>query len=147
MKYLIAHRGNISGINKDRENSPSYILEALDKGFDVEIDVRSYQNKIYLGHDFPQYQIPLEFLLQHKDKLWCHAKDLKSLELLLKHDIHCFWHNNDDYTLTSKGIIWAYPGKPYTEHVVIVDLTNNYKYDDQPVLGVCSDFILNSLKK
>ena len=25
--------------------------------------------------------------------------------------VHCFWHENDDYALTSKNWIWAYPGK------------------------------------
>ena len=36
---LISHRGNLKGINPQRENEPLYIVEALEKGFDVEIDV------------------------------------------------------------------------------------------------------------
>ena len=36
---LIAHRGNISGIDDARENSPKYISEALNIGYDVEVDV------------------------------------------------------------------------------------------------------------
>ena len=28
-----------------------------------------------------------------------------------KMNCHYFWHQEDDYTITSKGIIWAYPGK------------------------------------
>ena len=24
--------------------------------------------------------------------------------------IHCFWHQEDNYTITSKNFIWAYPG-------------------------------------
>ena len=35
---LIAHRGNISGIDSERENSPDYIDEAISQGYDVEID-------------------------------------------------------------------------------------------------------------
>ena len=29
-QVLISHRGNLNGKNKDRENSPDYIKEALD---------------------------------------------------------------------------------------------------------------------
>ena len=36
---LIAHRGNTHGRNAERENSPTYIKEALATGYDAEIDV------------------------------------------------------------------------------------------------------------
>ena len=39
---LIAHRGNINGRNKKRENEIEYILEALNLGYDVEIDFSTY---------------------------------------------------------------------------------------------------------
>ena len=38
---LISHRGNIDGPNEVRENSPYYIMEALEAGYDVEIDLWS----------------------------------------------------------------------------------------------------------
>ena len=34
----IAHRGNFAGINRDRENSPDYIEEAIAAGYNVEVD-------------------------------------------------------------------------------------------------------------
>jgi len=37
--YYISHRGNLSGSQPEFENKPAYIVEALNKGFDVEIDV------------------------------------------------------------------------------------------------------------
>jgi hypothetical protein len=37
--YLIAHRGNINGPNKEHENSPGYILNAIELGYDVEVDI------------------------------------------------------------------------------------------------------------
>ena len=46
----IAHRGNIEGQSKF-ENCPEYIDETLEKGFDVELDVRLGSAQIYLGHD------------------------------------------------------------------------------------------------
>jgi len=109
---FIAHRGNVFGRNSERENTPSYIDEALYKyNHDAEIDVWSIDNKLYLGHDGPDTEISLTFLLYRKTRLWCHAKNLEALTVLLEHGLHCFWHNTDDYTLTSQNIIWAYPGK------------------------------------
>ena len=70
--YLISHRGNINSIEKDRENSPDYINEALKNGFDVEVDVRFENGKFFLGHDFNQFEIEKKFLLN--SKIWCHAK-------------------------------------------------------------------------
>ena len=34
-----------------KENNPDYIMKAVDKGFDVEIDVWFKNNDFYLGHD------------------------------------------------------------------------------------------------
>ena len=31
-----------------------------------------------------------------------------------------FWHQNDDYTITSKGYIWAYPGKKLNKNAIYV---------------------------
>jgi hypothetical protein len=36
--HLIAHRGNMCGKTK-WENHPDYLLEALQAGFDIEVDV------------------------------------------------------------------------------------------------------------
>jgi len=105
---VIAHRGNVFGPKPQKENSPDYISGALRLGYDVEIDVW-YQNKQwYLGHDFPQYKVNLHFLKQKG--LWCHAKNHQALLNMLKEDVHCFWHENDKVTLTSRGFMWALPG-------------------------------------
>jgi hypothetical protein len=39
-------------------------------------------------------------------------KTYETLEMLIKTKCHYFWHQEDDYTITSKGFIWVYPGKP-----------------------------------
>ena len=54
---LISHRGNIKGPNPYRENTPTYIDCAIGNGYDVEIDVRSIDGELWLGHDEPQYKI------------------------------------------------------------------------------------------
>jgi hypothetical protein len=143
MKYLIAHRGNVHGKDESRENHPDYIMEAVNIGFDVEIDVWVlHDNKIYLGHDAPQYEIQLEFLFNKR--LWCHAKNYEALTLMIKHKdiIHCFYHNSDNYILTSRGIIWSYTGKPINEETICVmpENCNNYSTDElKNCLGICSD--------
>ena len=45
---LISHRGNINGPNKTEENSPEHILNAINNGYDVEIDVWFIDDKWYL---------------------------------------------------------------------------------------------------
>ena len=35
----ISHRGNLDGKSEKDENNPEYVMNAVKKGFDVEIDV------------------------------------------------------------------------------------------------------------
>ena len=39
-----------------------YINEAINKGYDVEVDVRFEKNKFFLGHDKNQFEISKDFL-------------------------------------------------------------------------------------
>ena len=50
--FKIAHRGNLKGPNQRFENEPSYIIEALKEGFDVEVDVWLLKDKLYLNMTF-----------------------------------------------------------------------------------------------
>jgi len=138
LMILISHRGNINQINSKYENSPEYVMEACMKGYDVEIDVWFYKNCFYLGHDEPQYKIKSDFLTN--SKFWCHAKNSASLEMMSKLNCHFFWHNIDDYTITSKGFVWIYPGKKLLKKgICVLPEISNYKKID--CLGVCSDMI------
>jgi hypothetical protein len=134
---LISHRGNLNG-KTDDENKPKYIEEALSQGFDVEVDVWYIDNQFWLGHDKPQYKVSEGFLEHHS--LWCHAKNIQALYVMDKnYHIHCFWHQEDDVTLTSRGFFWTYPGKELTESSIAV------LPDSKPtvkVKGICSDFIV-----
>lgn len=137
-KVLISHRGNISGKNTERENSPDYIMEAVSAGFEVEIDVWYVGGIWCLGHDEPQYEIDKSFLLN--DKFWCHAKNIEALHEMMKSDIHCFWHQEDDVTLTSRGYLWTYPGKELTENSICV-LPESVNHASIACAGICSDYI------
>lgn len=147
MKF-IAHRGNISGANPLEENKPEYIDVAIQSGFDVEVDVRLLNNKFYLGHDEPQYHVPMTWLVSNRNSLWIHCKDLNSLNVLSNSpiDFNYFWHQNDNYSLTSKKYIWTYPGKKYSENCVVVMPESNPNIDFNVLklyncFGICSDYV------
>jgi hypothetical protein len=147
---LISHRGNISGPNPERENSPDYILEALNSEFDVEIDLWSYDTKLFLGHDNAKYEINKDFIENNKDKLWIHCKNLEALYVcqFILNDVHYFWHQNDDYTLTSKNIFWTFPGKDLTPNSILVNFEKiNYISTGSKIYGVCSDYLLDFYNK
>ena len=135
---LISHRGNINGVQPGMENMPEYIEDTLKKGYDVEVDVW-YKNGFYLGHDNPTYGIDVRFL--QRPEIWCHAKNLEALIEMKKYsNIHYFWHQNDDVTLTSRGFMWVMPGKqPLCGSIAVLPELNNE--DVSQSIGVCSDYI------
>jgi hypothetical protein len=137
--FLIAHRGNIDGPRPSWENNPEYIQSALSKGYHCEIDVWSINDKWYLGHDSPDYLIDKSFLLQNK--LWCHAKNLSALENLTNTNATYFWHQNDNYTLTSNNFIWTFPGFPLTKNSICVMPEENPDFKIDACSGICSDFV------
>ena len=139
---LISHRGNIAGKQPGLENMPEYIKDTIQKGYDVEIDVW-YENGFWLGHDNPMYKIDIHFLLQ--PELWCHAKNIEALYEMQKNGIHCFWHQEDDVTLTSKGYLWTYPGKKLTPSSIWVKPPDNIEIT-QEIAGICSDDLRNYYK-
>ena len=100
----IAHRGNLYGKDPTRENKPEYILKAISKGFDVEVDVWYEDQSWYLGHDEPIYKIGKDFLVS--EMLWCHAKNKQALYQMSKlKDVHYFWHQEDNYTIPFEVIV------------------------------------------
>ena len=138
---IISHRGNLNGRNLSTENSLPAINIALYHRFDVEIDVWYKNNNWYLGHDKPQYIVDERFL--ENKKLWCHAKNLDALNLMIKNKkIHSFWHQNDDFTLTSKNYIWTYPNKDASANSIIV-LKNLKDKIPKKCFGICTDFALS----
>ena len=144
---LIAHRGNTDGKNEDKENHPDYILEAINKGYDVEVDVWSVDGNIVLGHDEPQYDLgpPLSemwfnFLVPQSNKLWLHCKNLEALGELFKYrDLNVFWHDTDAVVLTSENFIWTFPNRLLLPNSVCVlpELGVNGNLDK--CYGLCSD--------
>jgi hypothetical protein len=147
MLKFISHRGNLNGPNPSRENHPDYILEAINKGYNVEIDLRMFNGELMLGHDEPQYEVELLFLVQHISKLWVHCKDYASLDFVSKYTVlNFFSHFTDEpYVLTSHGQFWAYPGQlPLGTDCVMVMPELHWKIPEIVkfnTYGVCSDYI------
>ena len=135
----IAHRGNISGPSH-LENHPEHLLNAISKGYDVELDLWVVSDELWLGHDGPCYKITESFLLEIGYAAWIHCKNIEALDFLVSTfpQLNFFWHQSDDYTITSQGYIWAYPGKSVTVNTVIVDLLSE-RGDVSLAYGICSD--------
>jgi len=141
---LISHRGLVDGPSV-YENSPSLIEDTLSLGFDCEIDVWKVHNQIYLGHDEPKYIVKESFILSHTINSWYHCKNYEILEWMShRRDINYFWHEEDDFTLTSRGFIWTYPSNPLCSNSVCVLPEKYMRLEDTPSLtsyGICSDYI------
>ena len=141
---LIAHRGNLFG-ESEEENKPEFIDKALFEGFDVEIDLWCENEKFYLGHDHPQYLISNQWLKERRENLWIHCKNNTCLSILIETDFHYFWHQNDNYALTSKNFIWAYPGHEIISNKCIQVMPeikiNKHSVEINIYGGICSDYV------
>ena len=140
---LISHRGNLTGPDKEKENNPEYILEALKEGYDVEIDVWFKNGVFKLGHDKPQYEFPFELIDQWYQRLWFHCKNSEALSKLNEldpngHKVNYFMHENDLGVLTSKGYIWS--TSAFERGILVLpELFGNNPIDSTS--GICSDYI------
>lgn len=134
---LIAHRGNSNGPNPERENSLPYLQEALDRGFDVEADIRYVHGDWYLGHDGPKYKIDEEWLeLKH---IWWHAKDTYTLMMLLPHtEINHFYQQSDVCSLTSQNYIWTVLNRPGPKNIIVIPACSVLP---KGCAGLCSDYV------
>jgi hypothetical protein len=136
----ISHRGNLKGRDAASENQPEYIDEAINAGFDVEIDMWWVDGRIYLGHDEPQYEVDDIWLSHRADKLWVHCKNVELLNWIRSTTLHYFWHEEDTLTLTSKQYMWVYPGKqPIIGSIAVMPELYNDKINK--CMGICSDFV------
>ena len=135
---MIAHRGLFQGPDEEKENRPTQILGALNRGYDCEIDVWWLKDRWWLGHDEPQYMVEEEFI--GKQGLWLHCKNLEALHELISRPFKYvyFWHQEDD-------VIWTYPGKHLTNNSVAVMPERCDKYWEYvkriDIVGVCTDYV------
>lgn len=140
----IAHRGNIDGPVPDAENNPAYVQNAIKSGYQAEVDFWIIDNIIYFGHDAPQYEIDPYFIIKNITDLWLHCKNLNALDFVLSMPkaYKAFWHQEDDFTITTNGYIWTYPGKPTTNKSILVckDVPDQNMLS-LDIAGICSPYI------
>lgn len=151
---LIAHRGNVLGRNEEKENSQAYLQAALDAEYDVEIDVWVTEtDDIYGGHDEPTHELQWDFLVHNSDFIWLHAKNFRALDFFTKdRGFNVFWHDGDDYTVTSRGYIWHHQHSScrlcnkssrsvlYASYPDPITFENTWFFD-QDVEGIYSDYV------
>ncbi len=102
-------------------------------------EVNWIDGQLFLGHDEPQYGIIQQWLNERFDKLWIHCKNIEAMEWFNMIDgFNYFWHEEDTVTLTSRGAIWAYPGKqPIKGSIAVMPEIYNDNLDN--CIGICSD--------
>jgi hypothetical protein len=123
-----------------RENRWSYIEEALEAGYNVEIDVWGHNGRLFLGHSEAGELLPLIYLQIRE--LWIHCKNIEAVDILSEYDVNYFWHDSDDMTLTSHGYKWVYPGKRIPQVASIAVLPERFPdWNIKDAVGICSDFV------
>ncbi len=148
---IISHRGNLCGPNPRTENDPVQIAKCIEKcNLEVEIDLWyiPHSKDYFLGHDYPTYKVKESFLWDCHRWLWIHCKTPDTLYMMtrLSSEYNFFWHEDDAYTLTSKGHIWThYKTKTHLPNSIVVcldkDITNKI-FDERKVQGICTDYII-----
>jgi hypothetical protein len=128
---IIAHRGNMNGPNPTHENHPDYLHAALKEGLGIEYDLWYIDGLWALGHDRPQYQVTLPWLLRlgasgsadtqsmTAPRAWAHCKNLAAFTTLngwsreggrnQANYLNYFWHEVDLFTTTNLGYLWMHP--------------------------------------
>lgn len=144
---IYAHRGNLDGPDKIHENSPEKIKEALAEKFYVEVDAWYVpeDDSLWFGHDFPTYKVDWDFIQQYKYQMVIHAKSFETLVYLKNRDCHHFFHDKDDYVLTSWNWIWMYPSMDnkydWSTIMALPEQVNLFdKQHVEGIGGVCTDY-------
>lgn len=140
---IIAHRGNVNGPSP-YENRPDHIQNALDMGFDVEIDVWYLNNSIWFGHDYPEYRVDQKDFNKLIPFAWLHCKNIEAVEYLGDHYMkpNYFWHESDTLTLTSHKYLWTNPGEGITsKSIAVMPETTHQEFYNIP-FGICTDYAI-----
>lgn len=148
MIKIISHRGNLNGCYPLTENHPTvieYLLQQLD--YDIEVDVRVINDKIFLGHDTPEYEVDINYLLSKKDRLWIHCKTKETYFELSKYkQLRIFLHDLEIFTVTSLKEKWTadinYCSNSYLVLMPDFEIHNSQwtKWLLKNVNGICTDY-------
>lgn len=144
---IIAHRANLYGPAQDKtqENLPRNIYIAVKKGLHVEVDIQANdKGEIYFGHDECQESVADVFTKDdYQQKIFWHAKDSAALMWALNKNLHCFFHNKDNMSLTSRDMIWTAHHHIQGDRVIVATnedfITAKQLLKLDKIYGICTD--------
>lgn len=111
---FISHRGNLNGPIPERENSPSYIEEAIAESFIVETDLKVIDDYPILGHGEQHHKVSWYWLINRAHNLLLHLKNADAVRYISPDNrFHFFCNDKDEFSLTSKGYILCWSKLPY----------------------------------
>lgn len=144
----ISHRGNCSGLNPEQENTHNYIDSAIERGYDVEIDIWKVNNEYWLGHDAPIQKTTRDWLYQRKDRLWIHCKNFQALsDLVGQPSFRVFYHEKEKHTIISNRLIWSHDLSEINSKCIIPLLSmediSTHINNVGSCYGICSDYVDN----
>jgi len=164
---IISHRGNLTGPDLSRENTELALLEALDKGFDIEFDLWYLGDRFWLGHDSPEKSFSVDTLVRwssrySNQKLYVHCKNINALEKMTYFVISNmipFFHDVDQCILLRDNTIWVHPNaidNCHSKENSIAVFSNcksagyhvSYDINFDGFYGICTDYpidVRNSL--
>lgn len=144
---FVSHRGNLEGRDPTKENYPGYLLDALEKGFHVEVDVWVVSKKVFFGHDHPQYEVDLNKF--PSKSVFFHCKNLEAVDYFLKEGQNAnftrffFYQEGEGVSLIyASDIFWCY--KRFVENGIIMldnEIFPTKNLTTKRIAGVCSDNI------
>ena len=136
---LIAHRANLNGASPATENSPAAIQQALAAGFQVEVDLWADGHKLLLGHDKGVYPTTLTFL--SNSDILVHCKNPEALSAVRDSTLNYFWHQDDAYTVSSRGDILINPkAAPISAGILLMPELSMFHVElIRMCAGICSD--------
>jgi len=142
---FISHRGNLFGKFPKEENHPVYLETAIAYGYYVEADLWYHNGLFYLGHDLPMYEISLKYIEHLKRSALFHLKNIETVKAVLFHqlNIHYFYHDTDECTITSKGYVWCHSRFNFinSKTIIVLPEVTHFSGPFQECAGICSDNI------
>jgi hypothetical protein len=134
----ISYYGNIFNKNVDLENEPLYIINAINNGYNVLIDIQLINDNYYLGG---KYIIEFDFFYKYKDYLWCNCLD-DITYINLRNNINDIKIIND-----LNDLEWGYKEEINRNFISVLPelFKNNYEIRElknkSNFLGICSSYI------
>lgn len=150
---VIAHRGNLTGPDPEKENTWAAVRKCARLDIDAEIDFWVKDNRLCMGHDENNLeQVSLYQFRELKINIYAHCKNLDALQFLGQNtpgNMIPFSHDVDDFVALRNGEIWAHPNylKNIKDKTMVIAMTWGEPVKEELLgfAGVCTDWPLELL--